>query len=285
MDQKSSLQIPKGGCLGIVGAVVLIVLFKFAPISMVPAGHVGVLTVFGRVTGQVISEGINLVSPLAQTHLISIRTQEVKETTSVPSNEGLILRMDTSLLYHVDAARAADLYQKVGEEYVMVIVEPLLRSSIREATAENSASTLYTGGRELVAKRILDELRSTLGSRGILVENVLLRDIQLPDTLRNAIEAKQKAEQDSLQMQYVLTKEKQEADRKRVEAQGIADFQRIVTAGISEQLLEWRGIEATQKLAESPNSKIVVIGGGKNGLPLNTLRSLTGVPIASKEIE
>jgi len=196
------------------------------------------------------------------------RTQEVKETTSVPSNEGLILRMDTSLLYHVDAARAADLYQKVGEEYVMVIVEPLLRSSIREATAENSASTLYTGGRELVAKRILDELRSTLGSRGILVENVLLRDIQLPDTLRNAIEAKQKAEQDSLQMQYVLTKEKQEADRKRVEAQGIADFQRIVTAGISEQLLEWRGIEATQKLAESPNSKIVVIGGGKNGLPL-----------------
>jgi prohibitin 1 len=150
----------------------------------------------------------------------------------------------------------------------MVIVEPLLRSSIREATAENSASTLYTGGRELVAKRILDELRSTLGSRGILVENVLLRDIQLPDTLRNAIEAKQKAEQDSLQMRYVLTKEKQEADRKRVEAQGIADFQRIVTAGISEQLLEWRGIEATQKLAESPNSKIVVIGGGKNGLPL-----------------
>jgi prohibitin 1 len=152
----------------------------------------------------------------------------------------------------------------------MVIVEPLLRSSIREATAENSASTLYTGGRELVAKRILDELRSTLGSRGILVENVLLRDIQLPDTLRNAIEAKQKAEQDSLQMRYVLTKEKQEADRKRVEAQGIADFQRIVTAGISEQLLEWRGIEATQKLAESPNSKIVVIGGGKKRAPADS---------------
>jgi prohibitin 1 len=268
MDQKSSLQIPKGGCLGIVVAGALIALLRFTPISMVPAGHVGVLTVFGRVTGQVIGEGMNLVSPLAQTHLLSIRTQEVKETTSVPSNEGLILRMDTSLLYHVDAARAADLYQKVGEDYVTVIVEPLLRSSIREATAENSASTFYTGGRELVAKRILDELRATLGSRGILVENVLLRDIQLPDTLRNAIEAKQKAEQDSLQMQYVLTKEKQEADRKRVEAQGIADFQRIVTAGISEQLLEWRGIEATQKLAESPNSKIVVIGGGKTGLPL-----------------
>src|ERR1700719_193887 len=152
MDQKSSLQIPKGGCLGVIVAGVLIALLRFAPISMVPAGHVGVLTVFGRVTGQVIGEGMNLVSPLAQTHLLSIRTQEVKETTSVPSNEGLILRMDTSLLYHVDTARAADLYQKVGEDYVTVIVEPLLRSSIREATAENSASTLYTGGRGVGGK-------------------------------------------------------------------------------------------------------------------------------------
>jgi prohibitin 1 len=268
MDQKSSLQIPKGGCLGILGAVVLIALLKFAPISMVPAGHVGVLTVFGRVTGQVIGEGINLVSPLAQTHLVSIRTQEVKESAAVPSSEGLILQMDTSLLYHVSGTHAADLYQKVGEDYVSVIVEPLLRSSIREATAENSANALYTGGRELVAKRILEELRSTLGSRGLVVENVLLRDIQLPETVRTAIEAKQKAEQDSLQMQYVLTKEKQEADRKRVEAQGIADFQRIVTAGISDQLLQWKGIEATQKLAESSNTKIVVIGGGKTGLPL-----------------
>jgi prohibitin 1 len=238
MDQKSSLQIPRGGCLGIVGAVVLIVLFKFAPISMVPAGHVGVLTVFGRVTGQVISEGINLVSPLAQTHLISIRTQEVKETTSVPSNEGLILRMDTSLLYHVDAARAADLYQKVGQEYVMIIVEPLLRSSIREATAENSASTLYTGGRELVAKRILDELRSTLGSRGILVENVLLRDIQLPDTLRNAIEAKQKAEQDS---------EKAGSGSQTRRSAGDRGLPAHRNRRNHEQLLEWRGIEARRR--------------------------------------
>jgi regulator of protease activity HflC (stomatin/prohibitin superfamily) len=179
-----------------------------------------------------------------------------------------MLQMDTSLLYHVSAPHAAELYQKVGEDYVSVIVEPLLRSSIREATAENSANALYTGGRELVAKRILEELRSTLGARGLVVENVLLRDIQLPETVRNAIEAKQKAEQDSLQMRYVLTKEKQEADRKRVEAQGIADFQRIVTAGISDQLLQWKGIEATQKLAESSNTKIVVIGGGKTGLPL-----------------
>lgn len=164
--------------------------------------------------------------------------------------------------------QAAILYQKVGEDYVDVIVEPLLRSSIREATAENSASALYSGGRELVAQRIQDELRKSLTPRGIVVENVLLRDITLPETLAAAIEAKQKAEQASLQMEYVLTKEKQEADRKRIEAQGIADFQRIVTAGISEPLLQWKGIEATEKLAESPNTKVIVVGGAKTGLPI-----------------
>jgi prohibitin 1 len=119
-----------------------------------------------------------------------------------------------------------------------------------------------------VAQRIQEELRKGLAPRGIVVENVLLRDIQLPETLAAAIEAKQKAEQASLQMEYVLTKEKQEADRKRIEAQGIADFQRIVTAGISEPLLQWKGIEATEKLAESANTKVVVIGGAKTGLPV-----------------
>jgi regulator of protease activity HflC (stomatin/prohibitin superfamily) len=254
--------------LGVLVIFAFLLTARFSPIAMVPAGHVGVMTVFGRVSGQVLHEGMNVVSPLAQTHLISIRTQEVKETSAVPSSEGLILKMDTSLLYHVDPAQAAQLYQKVGEDYVYVIVEPLLRSSIREATAENTASALYTGGRELVARRITSELTKTLGPRGIVVESVLLRDIQLPETLSSAIEAKQKAEQESLQMQYVLTKERQEAERKRVEAQGIADFQKTVTAGISDQLLQWKGIEATEKLASSPNSKIIIVGGGKTGLPL-----------------
>ncbi|HVN88530.1 MAG TPA: prohibitin family protein [Candidatus Binataceae bacterium] len=253
---------------GALAIFLLIVLSRFSPIAVVPAGHVGVLTVFGRVTGQVLHEGMNFINPLARPHLLSIRTQEMKESSAVPSSEGLILKMDTSLLYHVDPSQASQLYQKVGEDYVYVIVEPLLRSSIREATAENTASALYTSGRELVAQRIMTELSKSLAPRGIVVENVLLRDIQLPETLSSAIEAKQKAEQESLQMQYVLTKEKQEAERKRVEAQGIADFQKIVTAGISDQLLQWKGIEATEKLASSQNTKIVVVGGGKTGLPL-----------------
>jgi prohibitin 1 len=215
-----------------------------------------------------VGEGVNVVNPLATTHVMSIRTQEVKESASVPSKEGLILRMDTSILFHLDTNHAAQVFQKVGPNYVDVVIEPNLRSAIRSATAENSANALYTGGRELVAQRILTELRATLADRGVVVENVLLRDIQLPETLKMAIEAKQKAEQDSLQMEYVLTKEKQEAERKRVEAQGVADFQKIVTQGISEQLLQWKGIEATEKLALSPNTKVIVVGGGKTGLPL-----------------
>src|ERR1051326_5858726 len=212
----------------VVLVIVAIALLRFSPLAIIPSGHVGVLTVFGRVTGDVVGEGVHVVNPLAVTRLMTVRTQELKESAAVPSKEGLILRMDTSLLFHLDPARAAQVFQKVGENYVGVIIEPTLRSSIRDATAENSANALYTGGRELVAQRILDELRTNLADRGVVVENVLLRDIQLPDTLKAAIEAKQRAEQDSLQMQYVLTKEKQEADRKRVAARGFWDFRKIV---------------------------------------------------------
>jgi prohibitin 1 len=254
--------------LVVVVVIIGIFLVRFSPIAVIPSGHVGVLTVFGRVTGDVVGEGVHVVNPLAITRLMTVRTQELKESAAVPSREGLILKMDTSLLFHLDPARASQVFQKVGENYVGVIIEPILRSSIRDATAENSATALYTSGRELVAQRILEELRTNIADRGVVVENVLLRDIQLPDTLKAAIEAKQRAEQDSLQMQYVLTKEKQEAERKRVEAQGISDFQKIVTQGISEQLLEWKGIEATEKLAASPNTKVIVVGGGKTGLPL-----------------
>jgi regulator of protease activity HflC (stomatin/prohibitin superfamily) len=136
MEKPSGMQQLGGGCLGVIVVGLVIAVFAFSPFSMVPAGNVGVLTLFGRVTGQTIGEGSNLVNPLARTHLMSVRTQEVKETTTVPSSEGLILQMDTSLLYHVDPAHAGQLYQKVGEDYLAIVVEPLMRSSIREATAK-----------------------------------------------------------------------------------------------------------------------------------------------------
>jgi prohibitin 1 len=178
------------------------------------------------------------------------------------------MTLDTSLLLRLDAKRAADVYQKIGMDYTKNVVEPMLRSAIRDVTAKHSANALYTGGREEVQQKIQEMLFKELGDRGIFVENVLLRDVQLPAMLKTSIEQKQQAEQESLRMSFILQKEKQEAERKRIEAQGISDFQRIVAAGISQQLLEWKGIEATEKLAASTNSKIVVIGSGKSGLPL-----------------
>jgi regulator of protease activity HflC (stomatin/prohibitin superfamily) len=199
---------------------------------------------------------------------MSIQTQSIKESASVPSSEGLMMNMDTSLIYHLNPERAADVFQKIGTDYENRVVEPTLRSAIREATASHSANALYTGEREMVGKQIFEQLSSQLSQRGLTVENVLLRDIQLPPTLKASIETKQQAEQEALAMNFRLQKETQEAQRKRIEAQGIRDFQQIVAQGISPQLLEWKGIEATENLAKSSNAKVVVIGNNKNGLPL-----------------
>jgi prohibitin 1 len=246
--------------------VLLILLFN--SVTRVRTGHVGVLTLFGKVTGETLGEGLHVISPLKTNNEMSIQTQSIKESASVPSSEGLMMSLDTSLIYHLNPAHAADVFHNTGTDYENRIVEPTLRSAIREATASHSANALYTGEREMVGKQILDQLTSQLSLRGLVVENVLLRDIQLPSTLKASIEAKQQAEQEALAMNFRLQKETQEAQRKRIEAAGIRDFQQIVAQGISPQLLEWKGIEATENLAKSVNSKVVVIGNSKNGLPL-----------------
>src|SRR5436305_8356246 len=250
------------------GILVVVIIVLMASTTSIPTGNVGVLTLFGRVTGETLPEGIHLVNPLKSVQKLSIQTQSVKESANVPSNEGLILALDTSLLFRLDRNKAAQVFQTVGENYAEKIVEPTLRAAIRSATSSHTANALYTNARELVQQQIQDELTTQLAARGVIVEAVLLRDVRLPAMLKNSIEAKQQAEQDALRMSFILQKEKQEAERKRIEAQGIADFQKIVAQGISPQLLEWKGIEATEKLATSNNAKVVVIGNPKNGLPL-----------------
>jgi regulator of protease activity HflC (stomatin/prohibitin superfamily) len=168
----------------------------------------------------------------------------------------------------VSIRRAPEVYRTIGPDYAQVIIAPNFRSVMRAITAAHTASTLYSEGRDTVARQMLEMMQRSLGARGIIVENVLLRDIVLPDTLRQAIEAKQQADQEAQRMNFVLQREKQEAERKRIEAQGISDFQRIVAQGISQQLLEWKGIEATMEVAKSQNAKVIVIGNPKNGLPL-----------------
>jgi prohibitin 1 len=253
--------------LRIMVAILLLILL-FSSTTSIPTGNVGVLTLFGRVTGDVLGEGIHLINPLKSVQKLSVQTQSVKESANVPSNEGLILALDTSLLFRLDRNKAAQVYQTVGDNYAEKIVEPTLRAAIRASTSSHTANALYTNARELVQQQIQDELTAQLSVRGVIVEAVLLRDVQLPAMLKGSIEAKQQAEQDALRMSFILQKEKQEAERKRIEAQGIADFQKIVAQGISPQLLEWKGIEATEKLALSNNTKVVVIGNPKNGLPL-----------------
>ena len=253
--------------LKILGVVLLLILLT-ASVTSIPTGNVGVLTLFGKVTGDVLGEGIHLINPLKSVQRLSIQTQSVKESANTPSTEGLMLALDTSLLFRLDASKAAQVFQTVGPNYAEKIVEPTLRSAIRGSTSAHSANALYTNARELVQQQIQEELKVQLAGRGIIVEAVLLRDVQLPPMLKSSIEAKQQAEQDALRMSFILQKEKQEAERKRIEAQGIADFQKIVAQGISPQLLEWKGIEATEKLATSSNAKVVIVGNTKNGLPL-----------------
>jgi prohibitin 1 len=186
----------------------------------------------------------------------------------VPSKEGLSVKLEVSVLYHLNPDKAAEVYKTVGEEYVEVILEPQFRSITRGVTATYEAKALYTSAREHLGQEILKEIVAGTVQRGIIVESTPLRRVGLPPGLSQSIETKLQAEQESQRMEFVLTREKQEADRKRIEAQGIADFQKIVVQGISDQLLRWKGIEATEKLAASTNAKIVVIGAGKDGLPL-----------------
>jgi regulator of protease activity HflC (stomatin/prohibitin superfamily) len=259
------------GILRLIGFGILafvLVLVLLSSITRVGTGHVGVLTLFGRVTGETLGEGLHLINPLKTNNEMSVQTQTIKESASVPSSEGLMMALDTSLIYHLNPDRAAEVFQKIGADYEDKVVENQLRSAIREATASHTANALYTGEREMVAKQIQERISEDLGKRGITVEAVLLRDVQLPATLKASIEAKQQAEQEALAMNFRLQKETQEAQRKRIEAAGVRDFQQIVAQGITPSLLEWKGIEATENLAKSGNTKVVVIGNNKNGLPL-----------------
>ena len=254
--------------LGLAIAAFLVVILLFSSVTRVSTGHVGVLTLFGRVTGEMLPEGMHLINPFKTNNEMSVQTQTIKESASVPSAEGLMMNLDTSLIYQLNAEKASYVFQKIGADYEVKVIEPILRAAIREATASHSANALYTGEREMVGKQIEEQLKTQLIPLGIVIQSVLLRDIQLPATLKASIESKQQAEQEALAMNFRLQKETQEAQRKRIEAQGIRDFQQIVAQGISPALLEWKGIEATENLAKSANAKVVVIGNSKNGLPL-----------------
>ena len=238
--------------------------------TVIPAGHVGVVDFWGIVSDHTLKPGVNFINPLAKVIKFDGRKQEMKEIMSVPSKEGLTVDLEISLIYKLNEDRVNIIYKTAGDydEYTTKIIIPYFRSVVRGVTSKFEAKALYTAEREKLEKGIKDELIKIKDLSEIVILDAPLRKITLPPGLTASIEEKLKAEQESQRMEFILQKEKQEADRKRIEAQGIADFQEIVSKGISEQLLKWKGIEATEKLANSTNSKIIVIGSGKDGLPL-----------------
>jgi regulator of protease activity HflC (stomatin/prohibitin superfamily) len=251
--------------IGIAVALLIAVLQLW---TIIPAGHVGVIDFFGNVSDNTLYPGVNLVNPMANVIKFDARTQELKEVMNVPSKEGMSVELEISLLYSLSFANANKIYKTVGENYVEKILIPQFRSVVRGVTASYDAKALYTEEREILSKRIETDLSKLVEPRGITLEAAPLRQIILPPGLTGAIEEKLKAEQESQRMQFILQRETQEAERKRIEAKGIADFQDIVSKGISDQLLKWKGIEATEKLANSTNTKIVIIGSAKDGLPI-----------------
>jgi prohibitin 1 len=257
------------GKISVLVACLFGIISLFQCFTQVPAGHVGVVDFFGIVSDKTLPAGINIVNPLANVIKFSIQTKEHKETMQVLSREGLTIGLEVSALYRLNPEYAARVYKTVaGGDYETIILIPQFRSISRSVTASFQASALYSTERERLGTAIQEELARTVAPRGVTIENTPIRNVALPVQLTEAIEQKQRADQESQRMEFILTKEKQEADRKRIEGKGIADFQTIVAAGISEQLLRWKGIEATLKIAESNNTKVVIIGSGKDGLPI-----------------
>jgi regulator of protease activity HflC (stomatin/prohibitin superfamily) len=247
------------------GGVIIAVVNLF---TVIPAGTVGVVDFLGNVSDNTLKAGVNIVNPAARIEKFNIKTQEIKETMNVPSKEGLSVQLEISLMYKLNPDRANEIYKTVGPDYRDIILLPQFRSVVRGVTARYEAKALYTASREKLANEIITDLNQLVEPRGIIIEEAPLRQIVLPPRLTKSIEEKLQAEQESQRMAFVLQKERQEAERKSIEARGIKDFQTIVSEGINDQLLRWKGIEATEKLANSANSKVIVIGSGKDGLPI-----------------
>ncbi len=257
------------GLFRIVGLVALLAAAS-QTITLVDAGTVGVMKIFGKIQPRVLNEGVNVRNPFADVIKMNIKTQERREEMQAPSKENLTVGLEISVLFHLDPIAAPQVVRSVGseQEYIRKILLPNFRSVVRNVSAAYEAKAVYASSRAEVAAAVETQLREAVGERGIVIESTPLRNVILPQDLAAAIEEKLRAEQESQRMEFVLEKERKEADRKKIEATGIAAAQKIVDASLTENVLRWKGIEATDRLANSANSKVVIIGSGKDGLPI-----------------
>lgn len=260
-------------------ALCLFFILSLNSCTSIDSGEVGVKTWFGAAESDVLDPGFHIIG-FAGVHKMSVRTesytmsstsQEGKQSGDdglhVLTNDGAMPTLEVTVKYHIRPESAVQIFKTLGENYEDGILRPDIRSVIADVAVNYSSSDLYSSKRSEFVANAVSKLTAQMAKRGIVLEDLQLRRVVMPEQIQQAIQAKLAAQQQSEQMEFVLSKEKQEADRKRIEAQGIADFQKIVSAGISEPLLRWKGIEATEKLATSDNAKMVIVG-GKDGLPL-----------------
>jgi len=247
--------------------------FIVSSFVQIDAGHVGVTKLFGKVQPFVLHSGLHVINPLYDVQRLDVRTQNYTMTgitdeghragddaIRVLTADGLEVTIDLSVLYHVIAPDAPRLIRETGADYEDKIVRPIARTKIRDNAVYYEAVALFSTKRDEFQNRIFKSIDDEFKRRGLFLENLLVRNITLPAAVKTSIEQKIQAEQESQKMQFVLTKEKQEADRKRVEAQGIADYQRIISESLTDKQLQYEQIKAIKDLAQSQNSKIIMMG-------------------------
>ncbi|HWR33692.1 MAG TPA: prohibitin family protein [Chitinophagaceae bacterium] len=252
-------------------------------IVQVNPGQVGVKTLFGKVQNDVLSSGLHFINPFLEIRRLDIKTQNYTmsgvhdegqqsgdDAIRVLTSDGLEVTIDLTVLYKLIASDAPQLIRETGEDYTDKIVRPLTRTKIRDNAVYYDAISLYSTKRDEFQQRIFKSIEDDFRKRGLVLEQLLVRNITLPESVKATIEQKINAEQDAQKMQFVLLKEKQEAERKRVEAQGIADYQRIINIGLTDQQLQYEQIKAYLELAKSPNSKVIVMGKGNAPIILDT---------------
>ena len=262
-----------------IGALIILGLVLSLTVTVVPAGHVGVMDFFGKVNDRELASGIQFKIPFSKVVLFSTQTQDYTMTGKIGegqvigddaitalTKEGLNLSLDITVLYHLDRGNAAVIYREIGTEkkYQDKIIRPAIRSTIREVAALSNAEALYSVKRTEATQKIADLLKEKLGPRGIVTEDVLLRNVTLPAKLSDAIEEKLKAEQESQRFDFVLEKEKKEADRKRIAAEGQRDSQTIINESLTDRYLQYLYI---QELKDRQGTIYVPVN-PQNGLPL-----------------
>lgn len=262
---------PKSLVYVVITFVVLLIIFSKSTITIGP-GQAGVLYETlgnGVVTDRPpLGEGFHLVAPWNRVYVYEVRQQEVFEKMQVLSSNGLEIKLEASAWFQPDLAHLGSLHKEKSEEYVSRVLQPAIRSAARSVVGRYTPEQLYSSKRDVIQQEIFTETSKIIQNQYIQLNEILVRDVTLPAAIKSAIENKLRQEQESLEYEFRLEKARKEAERQRIEAQGKADANQILGASLTDKVLKDKGIEATMKLSESSNSKVIVIGGGESGLPI-----------------